>query len=109
MNESTYDPYNGRGCCVCGGLILIDDYMLRPGVWKAAGFGMGDFCHVDCLAAKLGREPKISDFWTIAPINRLLIFGYLMGRRADRSEAIPDLPPTPRSVEDETGPGPRKY
>jgi hypothetical protein len=52
-----------------------------------------DECHIDCLSERLGRELTISDFDPEAPINRMLFFGYRMGRRPNETGNIPDLPP----------------
>ena len=78
-------------CVVCG-RTCIDEYIVNYRTWKTAGMKDEDECHIDCLSKKLGRELILSDFNIEAPINRMLLFGYLMGRCADKTEEPPGLP-----------------
>jgi len=82
-------------CAVCGQYIFCDFYLVRNETWKAAGLGTNDYCHIDCLSKKLGRDLTMADFDPSVPLNRLLVFGYLMGRRANPAEELPTLPPEP--------------
>ena len=84
---------DGLHCVVCGNLTL-DIYVLSHEAWKAARLEEG-YCCLDCLSKRLGRELTLSDFDTSAPLNRLLIFGYRLGRHANEAEDIPDLPSWP--------------
>jgi len=86
----------GLSCAVCGNF-NIDFYIARPEIWKAASLKEG-LCCLECLAKRLGRELTLSDFDIQAPMNRLLILGYRLGRQADKEEDIPDLPPWPPSM-----------
>ena len=83
----------GLSCAVCGNF-NIDFYIARPEIWKAAGLKEG-LCCLECLVKRLGRELTISDFDMKAPINRLLIFGYRLGRQASETEDIPVVPAWP--------------
>ena len=89
-------------CSVCG-RFTVDFYIVRRKVWKAAGLKEG-LCCIDCLAGRLGRELNLSDFDTRAPINRLLILGYRIGRRPGEAGDIPDLPPwSPKRIRTSKG------
>jgi hypothetical protein len=94
MNKKTPIPNEDLDwrCAFCGRPADLDLYVLRPEIWQKIGLDKG-FCCLDCLPQRLGRELKLPDFNLHAPINRLIIFGYRMGRQADASEDMPDLPP----------------
>ena len=78
-------------CEVCGRL-NTDIYIVHEEVWNAAGLKAEDSCCIECLSGRLGRDLNLSDFNTDAPINRLLILGYRIGRRSGESGYVPDLP-----------------
>lgn len=80
-------------CVICG-KPTYDFYILRLDIWKAAGLGPEDEIHIDCLPDKLGRPLEISDFDPDAPINRILFYGYRMGRRPAEKGDAPDIPPS---------------
>lgn len=80
-------------CVVCGRSIVLDFYNIRMEVWKAAGLDPDDEVHIDCLPERLGRSLEISDFDPEASINRMLFYGYWMGRRPNETGDIPDIPP----------------
>ena len=80
-------------CVVCGRPVLMDVYALHEDLWKAAGLRPDDRVHIDCLPEKIGRALDIADFDPTAPANRVLFYGYRMGRRCTEILQIPDLPP----------------
>lgn len=81
-------------CVVCGGSVVLDFYNIRMEIWKAAGLDPDDEVHIDCLPERLGRPLDISDFDPHASINRMLFYGYRIGRRSTETDDIPDMPPS---------------
>lgn len=71
--------------CSCGVFRANYQYGVRDEVWAEARFSPGDIFCVECLEKALGRPLVIEDF-TVDPINHTILFGYLMGVRAARSE-----------------------
>lgn len=80
-------------CVVCGRSVVVDFYNIRTDVWRAAGLDPDDEVHIDCLPKRLGRPLEISDFDPDASINRMLFYGYRMGRGPAEKCDIPDMPP----------------
>jgi len=87
------DENEGLYCVVCRAATL-DFYIVRKEILEAAHMEEGYLC-LECLEERLGRELTLSDFDTSAPLNRLLIFGYRLGRRASKAEPIPEVPSWP--------------
>lgn len=81
-------------CVVCGRSVVLDFYNIRMEVWKAAGLDPDDEVHIDCLPERLGRPLNVSDFDPHASVNRMLFYGYRMGRRTNETGRLPNLPPS---------------
>lgn len=63
-----------------------DSYMVKDGVWSAAGrdptsSGGADVLHLRCLETALGRQLRVEDF-TDAPTNAEILFAFERGNRA---------------------------
>jgi hypothetical protein len=85
--------HDERDLCGLGRSVVLDFYNVRMNVWKGAGLDSDDEVHIDCLPERLGRPLEISDFDPDASINRMLFYGYRMGRRPTEAGEIPPMPP----------------
>lgn len=68
-------------CAVCGRINGFDFYMVRDETWREAGLKRDASCCLDCLSETLGRALTLRDFDLRNPVNRPVIFGYLVARR----------------------------